>query len=327
MIDRAARAVIGHFPVVSQEAPLVALGNRSGFSGACLWRVGMAGQALCLRVWPEGGPSPTYLHKVHRLMDRARQAGLAYVPVVMRTPVGESWVEHASRLWDLTTWMPGVADFHALPSHARLAAACTALAQVHSAWLPAGSGEAPCPAVLRRLERLRQWEALIGSGWRPALGAAALDPVEPWAERAWQLLGRLVPRLYDRLVPWKARGLPVQACLCDVWHDHVLFEGEKVTGLIDYGSVKTDHVAVDLARLLGSLVGDDREMRAAGLEAYRRVWRLSDEEEALVSVLDETGTVLGAANWLRWLYHEGRQYQDREAVARRLAALVERMDK
>jgi Ser/Thr protein kinase RdoA (MazF antagonist) len=96
---------------------------------------------------------------------------------------------------------------------------------------------------------------------------------------------------------------------------------------LDYGSVKMDHVAVDLARLLGSLVGDDLEMQAVGIEAYRSVRPLSAEDADLVRVLDETGTVLGAANWLRWLYHEGRRYEDLGAVARRLAALVKRMER
>ena len=100
-----------------------------------------------------------------------------------------------------------------------------------------------------------------------------------------------------------------------------------VRGLIDYGGVKTDHVAIDLARLLGSLVGDDAAARAAGLRAYRRLRPLSADEEELVVRLDETGTVLGAANWLRWLYHDGRPFDDRAAVARRLAALVERIER
>jgi homoserine kinase type II len=120
--------------------------------------------------------------------------------------------------------------------------------------------------------------------------------------------------------------VPLQPCLGDLWHDHVLFDGDTVTGLIDYGAARLDHVAVDLARLLGSLAGDESNLRAAGLTAYRRVRPLSPDEEALVTVLDRTGTILGAANWLLWLYREGRVFEDREGVARRLAALVERIE-
>jgi Ser/Thr protein kinase RdoA (MazF antagonist) len=119
----------------------------------------------------------------------------------------------------------------------------------------------------------------------------------------------------------------LQPCLCDVWHDHVLFEGDAVTGLVDYGSVKRDHVSADLSRLLGSLVPDDPGLTAAGLEAYLRLRPLSGQEQALVAALDETGTLLGAANWLRWLYHDGRRFEDRSAVARRLAELVGRLER
>jgi Ser/Thr protein kinase RdoA (MazF antagonist) len=113
--------------------------------------------------------------------------------------------------------------------------------------------------------------------------------------------------------------------LCDIWHDHVLLEDERLTGLIDYGGVQLDTVAADLARLLGSLAGDNPELRGAGLQAYRRVRPLSLEEESLVPVLEETGTVLAAAGWLRWLYLEHRTYDNPGAVARRLAIAVERM--
>jgi Ser/Thr protein kinase RdoA (MazF antagonist) len=129
------------------------------------------------------------------------------------------------------------------------------------------------------------------------------------------------------LGPWTDRPVPLQPCLCDIRHDHVLFEGHHLTGFVDFGGVKIDHVAVDLARLLGSLVADDEEQRSAGLRAYARLRPLSGEEQARVAVLDETGTRLGAANWLKWLYREGRHFEDQAAVARRLAALVERIER
>jgi homoserine kinase type II len=117
-----------------------------------------------------------------------------------------------------------------------------------------------------------------------------------------------------------------------VWHDHVLFEGEIVSGLVDYGSVKRDHVSVDLARLLGSLLGECRSLSSFGLAqsglweealmAYREVHPLSDGALELVQVLDRTGTVLGLTNWLRWLYREGRTFDDYTAVARRMEGLL-----
>ena len=47
------------------------------------------------------------------------------------------------------------------------------------------------------------------------------------------------------------RPVPFNLCIGDVWHDHILFEGDAVTGMIDFAAAKVDHVAADLARLLG----------------------------------------------------------------------------
>jgi Ser/Thr protein kinase RdoA (MazF antagonist) len=117
----------------------------------------------------------------------------------------------------------------------------------------------------------------------------------------------------------------IQPCVCDLWHDHILFQRDAVTGIVDFGSVKEDHVAVDLARLLGSLVGDEAAMWEVGFAAYERVRTLTAEERELARVLDRTGTILAAANWLRWLYHERRRYDRPDAVRDRLAALVRRV--
>ncbi|HZT81777.1 MAG TPA: phosphotransferase [Gemmataceae bacterium] len=315
-------AVLRQFPAASHSGPPAPLGNRGGFSGARLWRLD-GNPPLCLRAWP---PAVTSLKAIHWLMIHARRSGLSFVPAVFATRDGRTFVEAAGRLWDLTEWMPGRADFHDRPTEGRLRAACTALARLHQAWLGAASpGRDLCPAVLRRMERYRDWKRLVGSGWRPAFRP---DPVRPWAEAAWRHAHRLIDRVPARLAPWLAQPLsPLQPCLCDVWHDHVLFEGDAVTGLIDYGSVKQDHIAVDLARLLGSLAGDDRGMWAVGLEAYRAVRPIAPGDEELARALDETGAVIGLTNWLRWLYHDGREFEDREAVARRLAELVRRAEK
>jgi homoserine kinase type II len=128
------------------------------------------------------------------------------------------------------------------------------------------------------------------------------------------------------LAGWLDRPLLLHPCLCDIWHDHVLFENEEVSGLIDYGAMKIDQVSVDLARLLGSLVGDNPSMWDLGLNAYSSARRLSCDEESLCRMLDQTGTVLGAATWLLWLYRDRKPFADRPAVARHLGLIVQRME-
>jgi homoserine kinase type II len=150
--------------------------------------------------------------------------------------------------------------------------------------------------------------------------------VWPLAERAWRGLPSWLQVVSQSLNPWLDFRCPVQPCLRDLWHDHLLFEGDRLTGLIDYGAVSGDHVGADLARMLGSLVGDDTGGWERGLRSYRRVRDLNEHDEQLAHVLDRSSTILGLVNWLRWLYHEGRSYEDLAAVARRLQALLERIE-
>jgi Ser/Thr protein kinase RdoA (MazF antagonist) len=103
----------------------------------------------------------------------------------------------------------------------------------------------------------------------------------------------------------------------------MLYEGDRITGIIDFAAAKADHVAVDLARLLGSLIPGDATRTNTAMQAYAAVRPLPHPE--LVPMLDRTGVVVAVTNWLRWLYHDGREYPDRNAVAERLAGLVRRI--
>jgi Ser/Thr protein kinase RdoA (MazF antagonist) len=328
-LDLAAQDVLREYGI-TKWAPaanaLAALGNRGGFSGARLWRLETDAGPFCLRLWPADGPTPARLAWIHQLMRAARDAGLSFVPAVFPTSQGQTWVARGGRLWELTSWMPGKADFHGFPSPARLQAACSSLARLHSAWASVSQIDR-CPAIARRLERAQEWSNWVQSGWQPAFEQTQDASVKLWAERAWELLSDGMDSISSALVAWADRSFALQPCLCDVWHDHLLFEGDTLTGLIDYGGVKVDHVAVDLARLLGSMAGDDAGLRALGLRAYSQVRSLSWEEDALVTILDRTGTLIGLATWLRWLYREKKAFENMPDVAQRLKELVSRAER
>ncbi len=300
------------------------LGNRGGFSGARLWRVSTMAGDFCLKAWPEGAMTPPRLAWIHRLLNLAQAADLGFLPRVVPGLDGATCIEDDHRLWDMTTWLSGEASFHQEPTIARLASACTALAELHRAWSNGGTRLGPCPVIGRRLDALDNFERLRAGSWRPEpLGD---DPLRPSVHAAWRLLEEAVPRALQRLRGWISRNLPLHPCWCDPWHDNLLFTGDRLTGLVDHGSVKVDHAAVDLARLLGSLVGDSPQMWNLGLAAYESVRPLTEEERALVPLLDETGVVVAASNWLRWLYHEGRRYDSTANVSGRLRDIVARLE-
>jgi len=317
-----AMKVVTAYPPAVATARWTPLRSAGGFSGARLWRgVAADGREFALKAHPRTEVAGRLENVVHRWMTTARHAGLDFVPAVQQTRTGRTVVEHAGRSWDITSWMPGRADFHADPNDARLFAAVTALAQIQSSWA-SESATAPCPAILRRWQALLEWDELLGSGWRPRIEPA--DPVQPAAEAAWAKVPRAVRAIRPAISHWLREVVPIQPCVCDIWHDHILFEGDRVTGVIDFAAAKMDHVAVDLARLLGSLIPDDHERTTAAFALYESIRPLRNRE--LVGILDRTGTVAAVMNWLRWLFHDGREYADRGTVAKRLVGLAQRLD-
>jgi Ser/Thr protein kinase RdoA (MazF antagonist) len=313
--------VLSHYPLPLHRGLLVPLGNRGGFSGARLWRLDGTHGSACLRLWPPETTLPLRLPWIHERMRQARSEGLLFVPALLLTTQGQSWVQQGGRCWEVTQWMPGRANYHSRPSSARLHEACKDLARLHLCWARTPGPRGICPGVVRRLESHRQWAERMRSGWTPGLvGDTAIH-------QAWRMLVRFLDRVPSWLLPWTTVDWPLQPCLCDVWHDHLFFEGDQLTGLVDYGAVKMDHPAVDLGRLLGSLVEDDAGRWQEGLQAYREVKPLSAEEEELARVLDKTGIVLGLANWLRWLLIEKRSFENPAGAMGRLERLVKRIER
>jgi len=317
----APQQVLAHYPAALRGS-IVPLGNHGGFSGAELWRLDAPRGEFCLKAWPADWRSADDLAWIHDLLRHA--GALPWLPRVLAASDGVTIVFDQGRLWDVTTWMPGVADFWHAPSATRLEAACTALAQLHRAWTDVAPSIGVCPAILRRRDAWLAWQSLGQSGWRPNF--VPLDPVAPVAEQLWLLLATHIDSLHQHITRWLDVETPIQPCVCDLWHDHVLFRGDHVSGFIDFGSAKIDSVAADLARLLGSLVGDDEAMWQVGLAAYERVRPLTTVERALARDLDRAGTILAAAQWLRWLYHDRRHFANVALVQERLTTLARRLE-
>ena len=63
-------------------------------------------------------------------------------------------------------------------------------------------------------------------------------------------------------------SLPLSPAIRDIHHDHVLFSGDQVTGLVDFGILRIDTPLADMARLVGSLVADDEPARKFALDIF-----------------------------------------------------------
>ncbi|MCI0334293.1 MAG: phosphotransferase [Planctomycetes bacterium] len=323
------------------------LGSAGGMSGAQFWRITAPRGTLILRRWPAEHPTSDHLHFIHAVVNHAAQRGITFLSAPITTRYGESFTAHAGHLWELEPWMLGAADYKDSPSIDKLRAAMTALAQFHLAVVdfvlpeiaPTPRVAGPPPAIPRRLARLHD----LAHGGINALSRAITDTtwpdLVPLARKFIAALPRAVPRAIAQLEPLANVPLPLQPCLRDVWHDHVLFTGDEVTGLIDFGAIDIDTPATDIARLLGSLASGSpphfgkgpgeghptSEPWHEGLAAYSAVRPLSQHESLAVVALDTAAPILAGCNWIRWIYIERRGFEKRSRVIERFRRIRDRV--
>ncbi|HUY88932.1 MAG TPA: phosphotransferase [Pirellulales bacterium] len=326
--ETAYRRVLHAYPPDCQPQRAEFLGGAGGFSGALFWRLQTPRGLLCLRCWPREHPSRQRLEFIQAVLWHVSQEGFRRVPLALETRTHAGYVCESGRLWELAPWLPGKADYRQSPSAERLQAALTTLAEFHLAAasfpLP-DRGPALVPGIRERFERV---EDLSAERFERLADAVAPGdwPELAWRAREWRALApRAIPRVRSLLARAAELAAPLQPCIRDIWHDHVLFAGQQVAGLVDFGAMRADNVAGDIARLLGSLAGDDRQAWERGLAAYTSLRPLSPDETYLVAAFDQANTLLAGLSWLEWIYLERRQFSDRQAVIERLDANLPRL--
>lgn len=328
MDDDAVLRVCGQFSAHFRPARCVSLGSAGGFSGASLWRVQSSAGEFCVRRWPHEHPSRERLEFIHAVLCHAADDGLAFVPAPLADRNGQTVIELQGSLWEVTRWMPGVADFHRRPSPARLAAAMRALAMMHRAFGKQASATLRTPPSLAERRELLEW--LIAEGEeriRASLPRLAWRAFALRVQRIVDWFRQVAPIVQSRLRRAGSPALPIQPCARDIWHDHVLFTGDEVTGIIDFGAMRSDSRVFDVARLLGSLVGDDRDAWRSGLERYGQLLPLSAQEAGLLRLADATTVLLSAMNWARWICLDQRTFDDSDAVLAKLDGVLPRLER
>jgi Ser/Thr protein kinase RdoA (MazF antagonist) len=224
--------------------------------------------------------------------------------------------------------MPGRADYWQRPNRRRLAAALQALARFHRAAATLArhdSAQVVSPGILDRQRRWRDMTAGGADRLEAAVRADRLSALARSGQHLLNLFAQLAPLVRPAMERATQIRIGLQPCVRDIWHDHVLLTGDEVTGLIDFGALRDESVAGDVARLLGSMVADDAEGWRGGLEAYESIRRLSDEERFLVLAFDVGNVALSGLQWLEWIYVEGRRFENPAQVSRRLDQILARM--
>jgi len=285
---RPPREILERFPGLPTRCHWYPI-QQTGFSGATVWRGEFDGSPLlALKCHPSDYP----LERQHLIEKWWIRAG--HLPFV-----SELLGSHDH--WELAAWKLGKPCHHFEPNDPKLDAACAAILQLHDVWKPFGKS-GPIPGIARRIELLQSWNPTSETGLRA---------------EAMRVVFRYLPEVMESLTPWRNRRFPLQPILADVHAEHVLFTGNAVTGIVDFGAMKLDHVAVDAARYLGDTCDGQGEAFQRGCEIFARHHGEETCPPELVELLDRSGTLAAIVFWLK------REERTPEATAR-LARQIER---
>lgn len=332
------RQVLSRYNLDWQAATIVPLNGPGGFSGARIWRVQVDNRHLALRCWPNPASDYQRLAGLHQLLEHTWRLGVTQIAVPLRTSYGESLLQIDGEMWQLEPWMPGAADFHRQPSRARLAATMRVLGRWHIAaksfspnqqhlhWF--ATQEAVCsPGLRERAETLSQASQIKLPQYREALSGYPASALRQPLEKICLHLSHHGTRILHKLHHNSNLRTPIQPALRDIWHDHLLFTGNELTGLIDASACRSESVVTDLARVLCSLLRDDRAEWDFALQCYQEVRPLSLTELQLLPVFDQSAVLLSGVTWLEWLLIQRRTFANSEQVLRRLKEVVGRMER
>jgi homoserine kinase type II len=203
-------------------------------------------------------------------------------------------------------------------------ATCAAAAE--PAALPGGAGRCGrAPGLVARLGEVQSWLGGELDRLQQSLDPRRFPQLAAAGQEIVARVRRAAAALRDELREAVEVPVALQPCIRDIWHDHVLFTGDDVTGIVDYGALRVDSVAADLARLLGSFVEDDRDAWNVGLVAYQSVRPLTAQESMLLYAYDRANVLLSGLHWLQWVFCRGYTFADRRCVLQRVETNLRRL--
>lgn len=282
----------------------------ASFSGARVWKVETPQQILAVKQWPMGYPVHLRLSQIHTMMKHAREEGLNCVPAVLPTSTGSTTVEWQYQYWDVYTWVPGEPCLN--PSEEQLKQIVRVISQLHAIWRRMGHRVmGPCRAVQIQHEKLLAWQP----------GFFKSIPDLPVYAHAAETIQRYRTSGLNALSPWLSRKVGQHPCLADCRIEHFLLRKQVITGIVDYGGMRYDHPAQDLARLFGSMESVHPATRSSALAEYASA---TAEFDQLRSLLETWGLLIAIGNWLTWLMEAKRAVSFIQEGERRLQFLLNR---
>ncbi len=278
------------------------LGGSSGFSGSSFARVADSrGHVWCLRRWPDGYDEQQ-LRFIHQALRHSRAYGFWGVPALAHTRRGDTALRYNDSLFDAQAWIAGKPP-GALPAWdgpvpnracaltpTQLDSLAAALAAFHrSVARLQPYAEAQCLPLAQRLTELHAESRTRQQHLAACIERHAQAGTDATLAARWLKLMPEALALATEVLQAYPAGAFSTATLChgDLWAPHVLFDGNNLSGLVDFESLCFSSAAAELAQAILHFGG--WQIRDSFVRTYEQHTTLRVEDKAVLpaaAVLD-----------------------------------------
>lgn len=324
--------ILTRWPVSATDVCPIQL---TGFSGARLWKINpRTPQPLGLKHYAGSALTVAQLDGIHRVLIHAFNEGCDFIAKPLRLKDGFTSVvavpsgSPTAGLWDLSNWVPG----NALSAfgNAQIASAFASIARFHQAAAQVNLAFGPSPNLAFRQQQLMKLVRPDSDTLDRASAKLRTGSVnEMLRGNLYAIIELLktIPQSYiaslqNGLDQFAAEDLPIHPVVRDLRAEHLLFTGDRLTGLVDFDAMQMDSIAYDLARLTSSMQLNEDQLQCA-LTTYHAIRPIQPSEATLTQVLASVSKLLSPLAWVEWIILEDRAFPDTTNVNQRLTEVVQ----
>jgi Ser/Thr protein kinase RdoA (MazF antagonist) len=294
--------------VLFGPAARVTLVEDRGLSTAIVYRVETLSNWYALKRWPILMDRDR-LNAIHRFQQYLSDGDKACTPRLLKWCHGETLLEAEGVYWEIAEWKSGhPVERLGQSSQTQLLNCVEAIARLH--------------------EQSRSYEALVqiapGLKQRYEGLLHAIEPIEHKRNKFLDSISshdqyestktlkeiylramRVIPQVIEPLHRLSETPTVCFWVLRDVWREHLLYRGDQVVGILDFGAARIDWPGLDLARSIGTLLLDSDPRWSIAHSAYLQ--RRPDCQITLPDLknVHRASVALSALQWLDW-FAEGQ---------------------
>ncbi len=274
-----------------------------GLSTAVVYRVETHKSMYALKRWPMMADR-SQLTDRHRFQQFLSDAGDTRVPRLQTWNHGETCLESDGCFWELAEWKAGkpierVGDV----SDRQLLECASAFASLHQHSQNLHRSVQLAPGLLQRHLGLQRALGQPDSKRKQFLHSLQAESHSPEADLLRDMSSRalrIAPRLVEPMRRLSALPVTCYWVLRDAWREHLLYRGDQLTGIIDFGAARIDWPGLDLVRSFGTLLLSNDPRWSLGLGHYTEQSPESSIEPKTIQLVHRASVSLSALQWLDW---------------------------